>query len=521
MAIAIKMEKILKTFPGVIANNNISLEVRKGEIHALLGENGAGKSTLMNILFGISRPDSGSIYIDEKPVKINSPKDAIANGIGMIHQHFMLIPVFTVAENILLGEQGNRKLMLDLESTKQKITTLGKACGLQVDPDVRVRELSVGEQQRVEIIKALYHGATILIMDEPTSVLTPQETHELFILLKNLAEEGNTILFITHKLKEVMEISDRVTILRNGKVVGTVATKDTNQYDLAKMMVGREILTSFEKKPSKSQEVVLELNRISADRERGLSPLKDISFKVHAGEIVGVAGVDGNGQNELVDVIMGMRPVTGGEIAIKGKSIKDCDTKQIIDMGVSCIPFLRQTEGLVMSFTLSDALLLKEWDNPPFVKNGFWDQTVIDNFGKQMIRDYNIKATGIEAKVATLSGGNQQKVVLARELSREPKLVIACHPTHGLDIGATEYVRLQLIKERDRGAAVMLISTELDEILQLCDRIVVLFNGEVMGEVTSNSLSIEDIGLMMLGVDQDSVKMSVRPKQDKQAAPVK
>ena len=505
MATAIRMEKILKTFPGVIANNNISLEVKKGEIHALLGENGAGKTTLMNILFGLSRPDSGNIFINEKLVKITSPHDAIANGLGMIHQHFMLIPVFTVSENMLLGDQSKHELMFDLEKTQKKIIETAKSSGLQIDPKMKVRDLSVGEQQRVEIIKALYHGATILIMDEPTSVLTPQETHELFIILKNLVKKGNTILFITHKLREVMEISDKVTILRDGQVVGTVNTKDTNQFELAKLMVGREVLTSFKKNPIKTKDVILKLGHVFAEGERGLPALRDVSLEVRKGEIVGIAGVDGNGQNELADVIMGLLLIKNGSIAIKGESTKKSTTKQIIDLGVSCIPFLRQTEGLVMSFSLADALLLKGWGNLPFVKNGFLDQPVINEFGRRMISDYKIKAIGIETIVGNLSGGNQQKVVLARELSCSPDLVIACHPTHGLDIGATEYVRLQLLKERDRGAAVLLISTELDEILALCDRIIVFFNGQVMGEVTPTSASIETIGLMMLGVKHESI----------------
>ena len=365
-------------------------------------------------------------------------------------------------------------------------------------------DLSVGEQQRVEITKALYHGAKILIMDEPTSVLTPQETDELFIILKRLAKNGTTILFITHKLREVMAISDKVTVLRDGKVVDTVCTRDINQFDLAKMMVGREVMTTFKKKPSKIGEIMLELENVHAKNEQNLPALRGISFNVSQGEIVGIAGVDGNGQTELVDVIMGLRDFSQGDVKIKGNTIMNSSPKDIIDQGVSCIPFLRQTEGLVLPFTISEDLLLKEWKNPPFVQHGFLNKQFINQFSREMINEFKIKATGIESKVGNLSGGNQQKVVLAREISRHPDLVIACHPTHGLDIGATEYVRQQLLKERERGAAVLLISTELDEIIVLCDRILVFFNGQIMGEVTSQNATAEELGLMMLGVKKES-----------------
>jgi ABC-type uncharacterized transport system ATPase subunit len=502
---AVRMVNIVKSFPGVLANDNINLEVRKGEIHALLGENGAGKTTLMNILFGLSQPNSGEIYINEKLVHITTPGDAISNGIGMIHQHFMLIPVFTVTENISLGEPLQREPLLEPEKTKQKIMKISKSSGLRVDPDARVLDLSVGQQQRVEIVKALYRGANILIMDEPTSVLTPQESDELFVILKELAQKGNTILFITHKLREVMEISDRVTVLRDGRLIGTVNTKDTSRFELAKMMVGREVFLTFDKKPVRVSEKVLELEQVHAKNDRELPALRGVSLSVHSGEILGIAGVDGNGQNELADVIMGLRPLEKGEIKIKGRTIKKCTPKQIIEMGVSCIPFSRQLEGLVLTFTVSENLILKEWRNPPLTIKGFFDPKAILAFGKRMIKEFNIKTTGPEAKVGNMSGGNQQKVVLARELSRNPALIVACHPTHGLDIGATEYVRLQLLKERERGAGVLLISTELDEILGLCDRVVIFFEGQVMGEVTTEMANIDEIGLMMLGVKWEKI----------------
>jgi general nucleoside transport system ATP-binding protein len=502
---AVRMVNIVKSFPGVLANDNINLEVQKGEIHALLGENGAGKTTLMNILFGLSQPNSGEIYINEKLAHITSPSDAISHGIGMIHQHFMLIQVFTVTENITLGEHLQHEPILDLEKTRENIMEISKSSGLKVEPDARIMDLSVGQQQRVEVIKALYRGANILIMDEPTSVLTPQETDELFVILKDLAKKGNTILFITHKLREVMEISDRVTVLRDGKVIGTVNTKDTNRFELAKMMVGREVFLTFDKKPVQVAEKVLELEGVHARNDRDLPALQGVSLDIRSGEILGIAGVDGNGQNELADVIMGLRRFEKGEIKIKGQSVKKYTPRQIIDLGVSCIPFSRQLEGLVLTFTVSEDLILKEWRNPPITKNGIFNTKSIKDFSRRMIKEFNIKTTGPEAKVGNMSGGNQQKVVLAREISRNPNFLIACHPTHGLDIGATEYVRLQLLKERERGAAVLLISTELEEILGLCDRIAVFFEGRVMGEVTPETATVDEIGLMMLGVTWEKI----------------
>lgn len=520
MPSTVRMTNIVKSFPGVIANNNINLEVQKGEIHALLGENGAGKTTLMNILFGLSQPDSGEILINDKPVNMKSPNDAIALGIGMIHQHFMLIPVFSVAENIALGQPSSREPLLDLEKSKLKIQEIAKSAGLQVDPNAKVMDLCVGEQQRVEIIKSLYRGANILIMDEPTSVLTPQETNELFLILKELTRKGNTILFITHKLREVMEISDRVTVLRDGQVIGTVNTRETNQYDLAKMMVGREVFLTFDKDPLNAGEQVLEMEGVQANNDRGLPALKGVDLKVSAGEILGIAGVDGNGQNELSEVIMGLREVKAGEIKILGNSIKKFSPRKIINMGVSCIPFSRQLEGLVLTFSVADDLILKEWRNPPFTNKGFFNTKAIHEFSKRMIQEFKIKTTGVNAKVGNMSGGNQQKVVLAREISRCPNLLIACHPTHGLDVGATEYVRQQILKERERGAAVVLISTELDEILALCDRFVVFFEGQVMGETTPGDATIDEIGLMMLGVKWEKIVLDKKNNQLSIAASV-
>lgn len=506
MPSAVRMENITKRFPGVLANDHVSVEIARGEIHALLGENGAGKTTLMNILYGLYRPDAGKIFINDQPVTISSPLDAISKGVGMIHQHFMLIPVFTVTENVALGEEAQGNPFVDLELTRKRILDLSKATGLHIDPDARVEQLSVGDQQRVEIIKALLRGVNVLIMDEPTSVLTPQEADELFVVLRKLAEEGKTIIFITHKLREVMAISDRITVLRDGKVVNTVNTREIDRDSLANMMVGRKIFLSFERKAARLGEQILELRNVRAVNDRGLLALKDISLSMRAGEILGVAGVDGNGQSELADVIMGLRPVTHGDVIVKGRSVVHKDTAYIIKQGISAIPFSRHEEGLVLTFSVKDNLILKEFYNPPFNKGGFLDFKVIQDNALQRIKEYDIRTTGPEAKVGNMSGGNQQKVVLARELSRKPDILIACQPTHGLDIGATEYVRQQLLNQRDNGISVMLISTELEEILSLSDRIIVMYEGQIMGEVPVEQADLQEIGKMMLGVRMETAK---------------
>jgi simple sugar transport system ATP-binding protein len=508
LASAVRMENIVKRFPGVIASDQVNLDVEQGEIHALLGENGAGKTTLMNLLFGISQPDSGQIYLQGKPVRFSSPAEAIASGIGMVHQHFMLTPVFTVTENIMLVDRSPHEPFLDRDGVRRKILEISQMSGLHVDPDAKVNTLCVGDQQRVEIIKALFRGAKVIIMDEPTSVLTPKETDELFVVLRRLAMQGNAIIFITHKLREVMEISDRVTVLRGGRQIGTVATKDTNAGALARMMVGREVFLTFDKPPVQRGSTFLEVVNVSTTADQRCTSLKGVSLKVHGGEILGIAGVDGNGQNELAEVIMGLRPIKKGDIQIKEKSTRGRSIRQIIDMGVSNIPFLRQTEGLVMTFTVSEDLMLKEWRKPPITQHGLFNRQAIRSASERMIREYDIRTTGPEAKVGNMSGGNQQKVVLARELSRKPDVLIACHPTHGLDVGATEYVRQQLLNERSRGAAVLLISTELDEIFAISDKIAVFFEGEVMGVVDASEVNLDEIGMMMLGMNRKAIQKS-------------
>ena len=504
MATAIQLKNIVKRFPGVLANDHTSLEIEEGEVHALLGENGAGKTTLMNILYGLIRPDSGEILRNGQVVKINSPKEAIEQGIGMVHQHFMLIPVFTVTENVILGEGMPREPLLDIQQAEQRVAEISRTYGLEVDPKSKIWQLSVGTQQRVEIIKALYRGAKVLILDEPTAVLTPSEVEVLFNVLRKLVKEGHTVIFISHKLQEVMEISNRVTVLRHGRVVGTVKTSETDRNSLARMMVGREVFLQFDKAEIPQGEKVLEVNSVCATSDRGVPALRDLSLNVRAGEIVGIAGIDGNGKSELADVIMGLRKIDSGDVVIKGKSVKHCSTHNIIQMGVSCIPFDRHTEGMVKDFSLSEVLLLKEWRNPPFTQHFLFDFNAIRDYSERMIQEYDIRAPGITVKSGNLSGGNQQKVVLARELSRKPSLIVACQPTRGLDVGATEYVRQRLLEERARGAAVLLISTELEEILSICDRLLVIYEGQIMGELPAATADIHEIGLMMAGAKRQT-----------------
>jgi simple sugar transport system ATP-binding protein len=497
------MEKIVKRFPGVLANDHVTIEVEQGEIHALLGENGAGKTTLMNILYGFYRQDGGQISLRGEPVEIDSPSHAIEHGIGMVHQHFMLVPIFSVTENIILGQEREREPLLDLGEAEARMEELSRSYGLAVEPKAKVWQLSVGAQQRVEIIKALYRGADILILDEPTAVLTPSETEELFTVLRRLAEEGHTVIFITHKLQEVMEISDRVTVLRDGRVVGTVRTEDMDRPSLAKMMVGREIFLEFERQPVAPGERMLEVEDLWVRDDRGQFAVRGVSLSLRAGEILGVAGVDGNGQLELADTILNLRAAERGEIRVAGRIVTGCTPREIMDMGVALIPSDRRTFGLITEFTLSENLILKSWGKAPFAKYQLFDFDAIRDYSKRLVQQYDIRAPGIGVKVADLSGGNQQKVVLARELARQPDLLIASQPTRGLDVGATEYVRNQLLEERARGAAVLMISTELEEIMSLSDRIVVMYEGEIMGEVTAEVADLEEIGLMMAGAKRE------------------
>ncbi|GAV21746.1 ABC transporter ATP-binding protein [Carboxydothermus pertinax] len=499
----LKMINITKTFPGVVANCNVNFEVYPGEIHALLGENGAGKTTLMNVLYGLYRADAGEIYFNGQKVSYDSAKDAIRAGIGMIHQHFMLIPVHTVLDNIIMGLPGDRGIFYNRIYHRNKVMEIAQHYGLEVDPDALVQDLSVGAQQRVEIVKALYRKAKLLIMDEPTAVLTPQEVRELFATLKKLSSEGMSIILITHKLNEVLEVSDRVTVLRDGQVIRTLNTKEANEKLLAELMVGREVNFIPAKSPCQPGPVVLEIRDLVVRNQRGLIALNGLSLYVRSGEILGIAGVDGNGQTELAEVIAGLiRPVSG-EILLNGKPITGLKPRRITEKGLGHIPEDRHKRGLILDFTLTENIILQSYYKEPWCgKFGFLNLDSIKKRAMQLLDEYKVKTPHSEVPARTLSGGNQQKVVVAREISRRPQLLLAVQPTRGVDVGAIEYIHGQIIKERDRGAAVLLISTELSEILALSDRIAVLYKGQIMGEVLNDNPDVSEIGLMMAGISQ-------------------
>jgi len=506
-ALVVEMRGITKRFPGVVANDHIDFEVRAGEVHALLGENGAGKTTLMNVLYGLYQPDEGEIFIRGRKVTLRSPRDAIALGIGMVHQHFMLIPPLTVTENVVLGLRSSREPFLDTRRAGQRIAELSKRYGLQVDPQAQIWQLSVGEQQRVEIIKALYRGAEILILDEPTSVLTPPEVRELFAVLQRMAERGHAIIFITHKLHEVMSVSHRVTVLRDGRVVSTVETGQTDEKELARMMVGREVLFRLTKKPVQKGDVVLQVEDLEALSDRGLPALKGLSFSVRQGEVLGIAGVAGNGQRELAEVITGLRRATRGRVIIGGKEMTNRSPGEIIAQGVSYIPEERMEVGLIMDFSVAENTILETRRRPPFSDGWFLNPQAIERHAEELISDYDVRTPSKDVPVKQLSGGNLQKLILARELSRQPRLLIAAQPTRGLDVGATEYIRRRLMEQRERGTAILLISEELDEVLSLSDRIAVMYEGEIVGIVDAAEAEVEEIGLMMAGAEAQSANL--------------
>ena len=495
----LRMENITKTFPGVIANDHINLDVRHGEILALLGENGAGKSTLMNILYGLYQPDSGQIYLDGQPATVHSPSDAIVKGIGMVHQHFMLVPPLSVTENVMLGLPGDQGILLNHRAAKQKVLEISQTYGLEVDPDTLIWNLSVGIQQRVEIIKALYRGAKLLILDEPTAVLTLQEIEGLFEVMQRLVSNGTSIIFISHKLDEVMEISHRVTVLRQGAVVATVDTVGTNKADLARMMVGREVLFRIEKPSVKRGDIVLDIANLVVHDDRDVPAVRCLSLQVHAGEIVGLAGVDGNGQKELAEAIAGLRPPQSGSIRIDGHDTTRLDAGALLRFNMAYIPEDRRREGLVLGFKLSENFIAKNFRRRPFSIQGFLQYGLIKKHAKKLINHFDVRTPGAEVEAKTLSGGNQQKVVLARELSETPDLIVAAQPTRGLDVGATEFVENQLLEQRALGAAILYISTELEEILNLSDWIAVIHRGELMGIVRPEETTPEQLGLMMAG----------------------
>ena len=495
-----EMINITKRFPGVIANSHVNFDVRSGEVHALLGENGAGKSTLMKILYGLYQPEEGEIRLDSSPVTIHSPVDSIGLGIGMIHQHFMLVESLTVAENVALGLPSSRGLLTDLDKVSERIVELAKIYGLGVDPDAYIWQLAVGQQQRVEIIKALYRGAALLILDEPTAVLTPQEVDEFFVTMRQMVQDGHALIFISHKLHEVLDISQRVSVLRDGHMVGTIPTKDATKNSLAEMMVGREVGIKKKRIQTDTSTTRLILKDVSADGDRGTPALKNISLDVRSGEILGLAGVSGNGQKELAEVISGLRPATSGQILLDGEDVTGKSPKELMDRSLSYIPEERMRDGMIKEFNVAENLILREHDMQPFSKDGILDLKTISDHARLMIISYNVKTPSQETLVKNLSGGNIQKLVLAREISRKPHTLIAAQPTRGLDIGATEYVHLRLLEQREEGTATLLISEDLDEIMALSDRIAVIFEGEIMGVLAAAEATPEKLGLLMAGV---------------------
>lgn len=495
--IVVSMREITKTFPGVVANDLVNLELRRGEIHALLGENGAGKTTLMNILYGLYKSDSGETYVKGKIVFLSSPREAIELGIGMIHQHFMLVPSLTVVENVVLGLRDRRPL-LKVDQAEKTIRELSEKYGLSVDPKACVWQLSVGEQQRVEIIKVLFRRAEILIMDEPTAVLTPQETKELFATLRRMTLEGRTVVFISHKLEEVMEISDRITVLRQGKNVATVNTRETDQKELAKMMVGRDVVFRLSKQPANpSAASVLEVEGLTVRGDRGLVVVDSISFSIKSGEILGLAGVAGNGQRELADALAGLRRAESGRILLMGREVTNLSPRDLADSGVSYIPEDRINTGLIADLSVSECLSLKAYGE--FTHGVLLDEKAIEDYSRKLISEFDIRTPSGRVLTRTLSGGNLQKLILARELAKQPVFLIASQPTRGLDVGATEYIRKRLLDQRLGGTAVLLISEDLEEILKLSDRVAVIFEGRLMGIVPTDKAELEELGLMMAG----------------------
>jgi general nucleoside transport system ATP-binding protein len=529
----VRMKDIVKRFPGVLANDKVSFEVRAGEIHALLGENGAGKSTLMKQLYGLYKPNGGQIFIDDVEYIFNSPKDSIAAGIGMIHQHFMLVPELTVVENVALGLESSRGFMLDLDVVKKRIGNLSDQYGLKVEPDAYVWQLAVGEQQRVEIIKALYRGASLVILDEPTAVLTPQEVDELFETFSQMAKDGHALIFISHKLHEVLAISNRVTVLRDGRVVGQRPTEGATKIELAQMMVGRPVILQYDcSEPKDNQPDVLEIKDIYVGGDRGADAVKGVSLTVKAGEVLGLAGVSGNGQRELAEALAGLRPVRQGKVLLDGIDITHAPPLKRIESGLSYIPEERMKEGVIKEFSVADNYILEDHHKPPYSRYTFFDFKAIAKQAKKAVDQFNVKTPSIDTPVKNLSGGNIQKLILARELARAPKILIASQPTRGVDIGASEYIHQRLLEFREgssgeaeseepenhqnkqeieqmlldqacMGSATLLTSEDLDEIRALSDRIAVMYEGEIIGIVDRGEATVEELGLMMAGVKRE------------------
>ena len=495
----IEMREITKVFGEFVANDKINLQLRKGEIHALLGENGAGKSTLMNMLAGLLEPTSGEIFVNGKSEKLDSPSRAAALGIGMVHQHFMLVEAFTVAENIILGSEITNKGVLDLKKANADILELSERYGLAVDPTAKVEDISVGAQQRVEILKTLYRGAEILIFDEPTAVLTPAEILELMDIMKTLVKEGKSIILITHKLDEIRAVADRVTVIRRGKSIETVSIEGVSNKDLAEMMVGRSVSFVTEKEEAKPKDVVLQISDLIVNENRGVPAVKELSLDVHAGEIVGVAGIDGNGQSELIQAITGLRKVKSGSIKIKGREVVGLSPRKITEMQVSHVPEDRHRDGLVLEMMLSENIALQTYYKEPLSNKGVLNYNQINSYARKLMEEFDVRAASELVPAGALSGGNQQKAIIAREVDRNPDLLIVSQPTRGLDVGAIEYIHKRLISERDKGKAVLVVSFELDEILNLSDRITVIHDGKIQGIVKPSETNKQELGILMAG----------------------
>ncbi len=503
---AVEMLHITKRFPGIIANDDITLQLKKGEIHALLGENGAGKSTLMSVLFGLYQPEEGEIHMDGKKVEIRNPNDANDLGIGMVHQHFKLVECFTVLDNIILGVEPCKGGFLDKEQARAKVLEISERYGLQVDLDAKIEDITVGMQQRTEILKMLYRENNILIFDEPTAVLTPQEIHELMQIMKNLAAEGKSILFISHKLAEIMEVSDRCSVLRKGKYIGTVETKETTPHELSRMMVGRDVKTVVDKEEAKPGDVVLDVrNMCVASKRHKRNAVNDVTFQVHRGEIVCIAGIDGNGQTELVYGLSGLEPLNGGSINLCGQDITHMPIRKRSILGMSHIPEDRHKHGLVLDYSLEDNLVLQRYFEPEFTnKAGFLRRKNIRSYAQRLIESFDVRSgQGPITKSRSMSGGNQQKAIIAREIDKNPELLIAVQPTRGLDVGAIEYIHKQLVAQRDAGKGVLLVSLELDEVMNVSDRILVMYEGEIVGEFDPKKVTVEELGLYMAGAKRE------------------
>jgi general nucleoside transport system ATP-binding protein len=503
----VELEGITKRFPGVVANKDVDLYVNPGEVVALLGENGAGKSTLMNVLFGLYEPDEGRIVIDGNPVQFSGPADAIHAGIGMVHQHFMLVPVFTVTENVMLGVEPTGPVsVLDDRKARQNLMELSKEYGLEVDPDALVEDLPVGVQQRVEILKALYRQADCLILDEPTAVLTPREIDDLIRVIRTLKESGRGIIFISHKLKEVLAIADRIVVMRRGESVGATTPKETNEQELATMMVGRAVQLEVDKSPAEPKESVLGVKELEVFDDRGHKVVDSVSFDVRAGEILAIAGVQGNGQTELVEAITGLRPVAEGTVALEGRDVTGARPRRLFEMGVAHVPEDRQADGLVATFPIKDNLVLNTYRKRPFARGIAVHRDEVQKAAVKLVKEFDVRTTSVDAAASTLSGGNQQKVIVAREFSHSDELLIASQPTRGLDVGSIQYIHEQIVAKRDEGVAVLLVSSELDEIFALGDRIAVMYQGKIVGVLETAKTTRDEVGLLMAGGKRGTVE---------------